>query len=88
MAQQIRLRDRTADVWGYPASFLLSGALNAIALPFIVLSRRENAPADYARDVSSPAEAVQEGLIPSPAEAVQEGLTASAEGDGGDVTRK
>ena len=67
---------RTADVWGYPASFLLSGALNAIALPFIVWSRRENAPADYARDV------------PSPAEAVQEGLTASAEGDGGDVTRK
>lgn len=37
---------RVADVWGYPASFLLSGGLSALALPFIARARRENAPAD------------------------------------------
>jgi MFS family permease len=37
---------RSADVWGYPASFLLSGAISAVALPFIVRARREKAPAD------------------------------------------
>ena len=37
---------RAADVWGYPASYLLSGAISALSLPFIARSRRENAPAD------------------------------------------
>ena len=31
---------RTADVWGYPASFLVSGAISAIALPFLAKARR------------------------------------------------
>lgn len=34
---------RTADVWGYPASFLLSGAISAAAVPFIARARREEA---------------------------------------------
>ena len=37
---------RSADVWGYPASFVLSAAVSALALPFVLLSRRENVPAD------------------------------------------
>jgi MFS family permease len=40
---------RAADVWGYPASYALSGVVSALALPFIWLSRRENAPADFER---------------------------------------
>ena len=39
---------RSADVWGYPGSYVLGGLISALALPFIFLSRRENAPADTA----------------------------------------
>ena len=37
---------RAADVWGYPASYLLSGGISAFALPFMFKARRERAPAD------------------------------------------
>ncbi len=37
---------RSADVWGYAGSYLLGGAISALALPFVFLSRRQNAPAD------------------------------------------
>jgi hypothetical protein len=37
---------RAADVWGYPASYLISGAVQALALPFILLARREAAHSD------------------------------------------
>ena len=37
---------RSADVWGYAGSYLLGAAISALALPFIYLSRRQNAPAD------------------------------------------
>ena len=37
---------RAADVWGYPASYLMSAGISALALPFLVLSRKQNAPAD------------------------------------------
>jgi MFS family permease len=37
---------RAADAWGYPASYLMSAGISALALPFLVLSRRQNAPAD------------------------------------------
>jgi MFS family permease len=39
---------RSADVWGYPGSYLLGGVISALALPFIFLSRRQDAPADTA----------------------------------------
>jgi MFS family permease len=39
---------RSADVWGYPASYLLGGAFTALALPFVWLSRRQDTPADKA----------------------------------------
>jgi MFS family permease len=40
------LLGRAADVWGYPASYLMSGAISAASLPFIFKSRQEKAPAD------------------------------------------
>jgi MFS family permease len=47
---------RAADVWGYPASYLLAGAIGAIAIPFIARSRAEHAPADAAQGLA-PADA-------------------------------
>jgi MFS family permease len=40
---------RAADLWGYPASYALSGVVAALGLPFIWLSRRANVPADVER---------------------------------------
>ena len=37
---------RAADVWGYAPSYLIGAGISALALPFLALSRRENAPAD------------------------------------------
>jgi MFS family permease len=37
---------RVADVWGYASSYLVSAGISALAVPFLALSRRENAPAD------------------------------------------
>jgi MFS family permease len=37
---------RAADVFGYPFSYLVSAAIELLAVPFLVLARRENAPSD------------------------------------------
>jgi MFS family permease len=37
---------RVADVSGYAASYLVSAGVNALALPFVFLARREGAPSD------------------------------------------
>ena len=58
---------RSADVWGYPGSYLLGAGISALALPFVWLSRRQNAPADSATGTPAPVE---------PVEAVPEGLGA------------
>lgn len=39
---------RAADVWSYGTSFVVAGAIQLVALPFLLLSRRERAPADTA----------------------------------------
>jgi MFS family permease len=39
---------RAADVWSYGTSYLLAAAVNALALPFIALARREHVAADTA----------------------------------------
>jgi MFS family permease len=44
------LLGRAADVWGYPASYLISSAVQAVALPFIARSRAQRAPADTAEE--------------------------------------
>ncbi len=45
------LLGRAADVWGYAPSYLISAGISALAVPFLALSRRENAPADSVDDV-------------------------------------
>ncbi|HJV13222.1 MAG TPA: MFS transporter [Propionibacteriaceae bacterium] len=40
------LLGRSADVWGYQTSYLLSAAGSALALPFIARARKLNTPAD------------------------------------------
>ncbi len=37
---------KSADVWGYPASYILSAGFQALAIPFAWLTRRERAPSD------------------------------------------
>jgi MFS family permease len=37
---------KAADVWGYGQSYVLSAGIAAFAVPFLALSRRQNAPAD------------------------------------------
>lgn len=45
---------RVADVHSYSLSFVLSGVFAVIAAPFLLASRRENAPADSATATPSP----------------------------------
>lgn len=47
---------RVADVSGYAASYVVSGAIAAASLPFLLLARRENAAADTER-IDPPASA-------------------------------
>ena len=42
------LLGRAADVWGYASSYALSAGISALALPFILLSRRQRDRADVA----------------------------------------
>jgi hypothetical protein len=37
---------RAADFWSYPSSYVASAALQALAIPFCLLARREGAPVD------------------------------------------
>ncbi|MFF1253452.1 MFS transporter [Pseudarthrobacter sp. NPDC058329] len=39
---------RTADLYGYPASLALAGIFQSLAVPFLLASRRQGAPADRA----------------------------------------
>ena len=47
---------RAADVGGYGSSYLVGAAVSALALPFIFLSRRQDAPADTVEAVTAPEE--------------------------------
>jgi hypothetical protein len=37
---------KVADVWGYAPSYLVGAAISALGIPFLFLSRRQDAPAD------------------------------------------
>jgi MFS family permease len=39
---------KAADVWSYGTSFVVASAFQLIAVPFLMLSRRERTPADTA----------------------------------------
>jgi MFS family permease len=43
------LLGRTADVFGYGTSYVAAAGIQALALPFVFLARRENAPSDPIR---------------------------------------
>jgi MFS family permease len=40
------LLGKSADVWGYPTSYVISAGISACALPFVIRSRAEDEPAD------------------------------------------
>jgi MFS family permease len=40
------LLGRAADAWSYPASYTCSAAIQALAIPFVWLARRERAKGD------------------------------------------
>ena len=40
---------KSADVWGYPTSYVISAGISALALPFFLKSRAEDHPADTER---------------------------------------
>ncbi|HET6623086.1 MAG TPA: MFS transporter, partial [Gaiellaceae bacterium] len=46
---------RTADAYSYATSFVVGGVIQLVAVPFLVLSRREGAEADLAPFVDVPA---------------------------------
>jgi MFS family permease len=44
---------RAADAWGYAPSYLIAAGISTLALPFLALSRRQNAPADTVQPVAA-----------------------------------
>lgn len=44
---------KVAELWGYPASYLVSAAFQVLALPFLILARRENAKSDPLRGATN-----------------------------------
>ena len=44
---------RSADIWGYSGSMLVSGVVQVLAVPFLALSRSQGSPADVATEVAS-----------------------------------
>ena len=46
---------RAADVWGYAPSYLIGAGISAVSIPFLVLSRRQNTPADVVDVTDAPA---------------------------------
>jgi MFS family permease len=47
------LLGRSADLYGYPASLAVSGMVQLLAAPFILLSRRQRSQADTASDLTA-----------------------------------
>ena len=45
---------KVADVWSYPASYVCSAVIQALAIPFLWLARRERAKSDSIADASLP----------------------------------
>ena len=37
---------RAADVYGYGASYVIAAGIETLAVPFVLLARRERAPSD------------------------------------------
>jgi MFS family permease len=48
------LLGRAADVWSYPAAYGISSAIQALAIPFVWMARRQNAKSDDMRGETPP----------------------------------
>jgi MFS family permease len=59
------LLGRVADVNGYAASYLVSSAIQALSLPFVILARRERAPSDPIVDGIEPTPVVADQPAPA-----------------------
>lgn len=57
---------RTADLGGYPFSLAVSGAISAVALPFLYLSRRQRPTADVVAGDGSAGTPATEGTVSAP----------------------
>ena len=64
---------RVADVWGYAPSYLVGAGISAVGLPFLFLSRRQNAPADTVE--------VTEEQMPQPASVPESTIESSSRPD-------
>jgi MFS family permease len=45
---------RSADAWGYAGSYIFGACISTLALPFVLLSRREGVAADTATAAGTP----------------------------------
>jgi MFS family permease len=59
------LLGKAADVWGYPTSYILSAAIQALAVPFTWLARHESAPSDEIRSVNGGKQETKLGAVAS-----------------------
>jgi MFS family permease len=62
---------RAADAWGYAGSYVLGAAISALALPFTLLSRRQNEPADTASGMPGAQPAEEAATQAQPAAAIE-----------------
>lgn len=67
---------RAADVWGYGPSYLIGAAISAFSLPFLLLSRRQNTPADTIEVRGAPLETLAPGT-PGPIPLIEPPTTTS-----------
>jgi MFS family permease len=59
------LLGRSADLYGYPVSLALAGIFQSLAVPFLLASRRQGAPADWANaSAETPDQGSAEDLRP------------------------
>jgi MFS family permease len=56
---------KTADVWGYPTSYVTSALLQAFALPFILLAKRQKAKSDPITDGAAPIQKPETSPVPT-----------------------
>jgi hypothetical protein len=45
---------RAADVWGYSFSYVASALFQMMAVPFLVLARRQDLPCDRVKEADAP----------------------------------
>ena len=84
------LLGRAADVWGYPASYLLSAGISAFALPFFAKSRAQKNPADSGIEgvTPAPAEGAEPAEVTEPEASPTAGALAGREAAGASLARK